>query len=141
MTTNNCRLLELLKRDWDASAPMPTVTMDDWEHVVSKALHHGTAGLLCRSLLRAPDEIPEDILAAAEIYLEHATAEGEVRRSQTIDVLDTLDADGIPALALKGVALSVLAHGAPVLRPGKDIDVLVRREQMAPAVRSLARLG
>jgi hypothetical protein len=120
---------------------MPAMTLDDWECVVRKALHRGVAPLLCRGLLRAPAEIPDEIRGAAAIYLEHAVAEGDARRKQTIDVLDTLNADGIPTLALKGIALSVFAHGAPGLRPGKDIDVLVHREHMGSAVRSLAKLG
>ncbi|HEX7327671.1 MAG TPA: nucleotidyltransferase family protein [Casimicrobiaceae bacterium] len=133
--------MQLLRRDWDAHAPMPAMTADEWEHVVRRALHHGVAGLLCRGVLRDPAGIPDEIRDAAEIYLERALAEGDARRRQTIEALDTLEADAIPVLALKGVGLSVLAHGAPELRPGKDIDVLVHRDDMGRAVASLAKLG
>lgn len=141
MTTSEFGLVQLLRRDWDANAPAPAITEDDWEHVVRRALRHGVAGLLCRSLVSAPAGVPEEIREAAGIYLEHALAEGEARRRQTVEVLETLDADSVPVLALKGTALSVLAHGAPGLRPGKDIDVLVHREDMGRAVASLAKLG
>ena len=141
VTTSELRLVQLLRRDWDAHAPMPAMTADEWEHVVRRALHHGVAGLLCRGLLRNPADIPDEIRDAAEIYLERATAESESRIEQTLEVLDMLEADAIPALALKGVALSVLAHAAPGLRPGKDIDVLVHRADMGRAVASLAKLG
>jgi len=141
VTTSELGLVQWLRRDWDANAPAPAITTDDWEHVVRRALHHGVAGLLCRSLVRGPAGVPDDIRDAAGIYLDHALAEGETRRRQTVEVLETLDADDVPVLAVKGTALSVLAHGAPGLRPGKDIDVLVHREDMGRAVGSLAKIG
>ena len=135
-------LAQLLRRHWDPSAPVPCIRPVDWTPLVRQALHHGAGGLLCRALQTLPDElVPIEIREAAGVYLEHADAEGRRRVAETIEVLDVLETDGIPALAFKGVALAVLAHRDPLLRPGKDIDVLVRREDMRRSVQSLAKLG
>lgn len=134
-------LVQLLRRDWDAHAPAPPTAPLDWTELVRKALHHGVAGLLCRALLALPDaEVPEDIREAARLHLANVEAEGAERARQTFDVLDTLEADGIAALAFKGVALAAMAHADAALRPSRDIDVLVREGDMARAVASLAKL-
>lgn len=140
VNSSDLRLVELLRSDWEAGATAPAMSAQDWSDVVRKALHHGVAGLLCRTLVRLPD-VPADIVEAARAYLAHARVDGAARVAQTLDTLDALTADGIPALAFKGVALATLAHADPVVRPSKDIDVLVRREDMAHAVTSLGTLG
>ena len=80
-------LLRLIRRDWD---PLPwtpaTIGPEvDWTAMVQSALHHGVAGLLCRSLRGLPaGEVPEDILAAAGTYLEHADVQGLVLVAQSV---------------------------------------------------------
>lgn len=142
MNSSDLRLASLLRSDWEMRAPVPAMWAQDWTDVIRKALHHGVAVLLCRTLQRLPDaEVPRDVVEAARAFLVRAEAEGAERVDQTLDALDALAADGIPALAFKGIALATLAHADPVVRPSKDIDVLVRRDDMARAVACLGGLG
>ena len=142
MDSSDLRLVQLLRSDWEPHVPVPAMSAPDWTDVIRKALHHGVAGLLCRTLPRLSDaDIPSDMLDAAQTFRVRAEAEGAKRVAQTSDVLEALAAEGIPALPFKGVALAMLAHADPVVRPSNDIDVLVQREHMARAVACLGALG
>lgn len=72
-------LLSLLRRDWTPSS-WTTEIRDrdiDWTAVVRMALHHGLAGLLCRSIGALPRGIvPEEVAAAATVYLDRVNTEG-----------------------------------------------------------------
>lgn len=144
ITPADALLLRLVKWDWDGS-PWPADSIDDatdWTAVVQRALHHGVAELLCRSLRRLQaGEAPENIVAAAAAYLENADARGAERVAQLFSVLDTLNDSNIPAMPFKGPVLGVLAHANAGVRPSRDLDVLVRRADMGPAVSALAALG
>ena len=138
------QLLRLVRLNWDASAwPPPSSDQDvDWTTIVQKALDHGVAGFLCRSLCSLPPgAVPEDIVDAAHAFLENEEAQGVVRVTQMFDVLDVLKASNVPALPFKGPMLGLLAHADTAIRPSRDIDVLVRREDMGPAVAALSQLG
>ncbi|HTQ00444.1 MAG TPA: nucleotidyltransferase family protein [Casimicrobiaceae bacterium] len=138
------RLLRLLRLDWLAS---PDVEDDpgpiaDWGVIVERALHHGVAPLLCRRLIRRPPpDAPSDVIAAAAVYLESVEKQGAARLAQLIEVLAALERDGVEALPFKGPVLGVAAHASATLRESRDLDVLVRRQDMAAAVASLRRLG
>jgi hypothetical protein len=142
VSSGDLPLLDLLRSDWEVRAPQAAMSAPDWTDVVRKALHHGVAGLLCRALRRLPDaDVPRDVIEAAQDFQLRAVADGAERVDETLDVLEALAADGVSALAFKGVALAMLAHADPCVRPSKDIDVLVPRGDMARAVASLGALG
>jgi hypothetical protein len=114
----------------------------DWTDVVERALRHGVGGLLCRSIGTLPsDLVPPDIAAAARVFLDEAHREGATRVAELAAVLDALAAGDVPALAFKGPALGALAHDSPTIRPSRDLDVLVRTEDMQRAIDALGRLG
>ncbi len=48
---------------------------------------------------------------------------------------------GVGVIVLKGAALAQTTYGNPALRPLQDIDVLVRRESLAAALRALTACG
>lgn len=144
MTPDDELLLRILRWDWDPTSWRPaTIAHDiDWAVVVQSALHHGVAGLVCRSLIRLPaGAAPKDIVDAAGVYLADADANGTALVAQLFDILDVLAADEIPALPFKGPVLGMLAHASATIRPSRDIDVLVHRADMDRAAAALRRLG
>lgn len=142
MTPTDLALTQILRRDWDKSALGLPLAPFDWTELVRKALRHGVAGLLCRVLREMPDnDIPEEIVQAAQSYLKRSEQEGVSRTAQTFQVLDVLQAEGIKALPFKGVTLAVMAHGCPWIRPSRDIDVLVQKSNMDRAIVALETLG
>lgn len=136
-------LLRLVRYDWDRSSWRADGDRAiDWTEVVRMALDHGVAGLLCRTIGALPSGVvPEDIAAAAMIYLDRANAEGTALLHQLVEALDVLAADAIAALPFKGPALGVLAHASATIRPSRDIDVLVHPRDMDGAIAALGRLG
>jgi hypothetical protein len=137
-------LLSLLRHDWTPSS-WTTEIRDrdiDWTAVVRMALHHGVAGLLCRSIGALPRGIvPEEVAAAATVYLDRVNTEGSALLGQLMAVLDVLAADNIATLSFKGPALGALAHVSATIRPSRDIDVLVHKRDMDRAIAALVRLG
>jgi hypothetical protein len=123
-------------------APARIARDADWTAVVQTALRHGVAGLLCRSLCRlSPEEVPSDIVDAASVHLANADTQGTALVTQLFEILDVLAADGVPALPFKGPVLGMLAHASATIRPSRDIDVLIHREDMGRAIAALRRLN
>jgi hypothetical protein len=56
-------------------------------------------------------------------------------------LLDAFAGASIPAIPLKGPALGETLYREPALRPFTDLDVLVRRQDVRPAVTLLSALG
>jgi Uncharacterised nucleotidyltransferase len=102
-------------------------------------------GLLALLGSRAIELVPD----AADDMLRSRVA-GAVRearsRALVLDmtlrqVVGALEDRGIPALPLKGTTLAERVHGDTGLRPAKDVDILVPREQIDAAVETVRALG
>ena len=126
----------------DAAAREAIARGPDWTALVAMALHHGTAGLLCRRVLAAAhDSLPEELRAAMGAYLESCAARHRLAVAELLEVLDVLAQDGVRALPFKGPALAALAWAEPALRPCQDLDLLLRPDEVEPALAALGRLG
>jgi hypothetical protein len=60
---------------------------------------------------------------------------------QLRQAIDALDAASIPVVVLKGAALAQTIYENVALRPMRDIDLLVHRQDVPAALRQLAELG
>lgn len=88
---------------------------------------------------------PDSVTDAFRRRIER-TGEVAHRRAVAFSALTTrltaiLEADGIPAVALKGSALSEEVHGDAALREYRDIDVLVPAHTLARAAAHAGSLG
>jgi hypothetical protein len=70
-----------------------------------------------------------------------AAAENSLLFTLLAEVLDALDAAGVPVVALKGVALAGSVYDDPAQRPMSDVDLWVPAEAMKPAVMAVSALG
>ena len=114
----------------------------DWSEIVTHALAHGTAGLLCHHLRHAaPALLPPDIAQAADAFL----AQGNTAHARAVrelgEVLDTLAAAGVAALPYKGPVLAATCYDPPGLRGCRDLDLLLAERDAAAAMAALASLG
>ncbi len=76
------------------------------------------------------------------LYEAHASlARGLVRVHDLHFVLDVLTMAGIEALAFKGPVLDADLRGDPFVRDSDDLDLLVRRKDVAPALEALGAEG
>lgn len=142
--------------DWGAFAPA------DWQAAPTLARLHGLAPLLYHKLSASGllEDLPKPVaLALAElrshlardyyasaahnqlIYAELGRALAALAGISPPGAQDFADGRGIPALALKGVALAAPLYGDIALRPMNDLDLLVRREHLQSAAQALISLG
>jgi hypothetical protein len=105
-----------------------------------KSEAHGLVPLLYSHLQTAGIAIPPAI--KAEIlgyYMQHAHAT-RVRTQVLTDILTCFQKAGIDVL-VKGAALAHLVYPQPVLRPMRDLDILVRAEDAYRAYALLPEIG
>jgi hypothetical protein len=113
----------------------------EWEEVSAQAEVHGVAPLLYVHLKAAGAQIPPTVKRALQgLYLRHRRA-NQVRTCVLRDILTAYNAAGIPALVLKGAALSHLVYPESGLRPMSDLDILVPKSEARRAQSLLAGLG
>lgn len=114
----------------------------DWDHLYRLAERHALLPLLYRGLEgasvdAAPGEFRERL---REKYRANATRNtllaGELLRAARV-----FDEAGVPLLAYKGPTLAMQAYGELALRRFVDLDVIVRRGDVARAGELLLSLG
>jgi hypothetical protein len=108
--------------------------VEDWTRALWLAKRHRIAGLVHSTM--AALEIPAEANVARELG---AQAQVLARRNlllaaETARLQGALEAAGIPAPALKGVALAQLAYGSLNVKDTRDIDLLVAPDRAEAAL-------
>jgi hypothetical protein len=115
----------------------------DWDAFVRAAETAAVAGLLHRSLASAPADLAvpartRESLAGAY----RATLAQNLRRFQALEeALGALSKRGMEPVILKGALLAETVYADPGVRPMRDVDLLVRREDLSGAEETLLALG
>jgi hypothetical protein len=114
----------------------------DWKSVLRLADHHGTLSLLHQNLSRFGGLVPSSALASALASLRERY-ERNVHRSlflagELVRILDCVDRIGAEAIPYKGVVLSEVYYGDMALRQSGDMDLFVRKRDVA-RIRSAVR--
>lgn len=116
---------------------------DDWaalgtmaaEHRLEPLLHH-----LCRVEDRV-DLLPKKIAGRWDSAYRASTMAALLQRAELFATVQILENAGIACVALKGPWLAWHAYPAPVLRPMRDIDLLVEKGQVEDAWSALLEAG
>lgn len=114
-----------------------------WAQVVTIAVVNGVVPLVYWHTARAglielqPPQVASELLAG---YREALVTSRSLRLARD-RVLEALDAAAIEAISLKGVTLGDRLYGDPALRPTNDVDILVRRRDLARANGVIRTLG
>lgn len=110
--------------------------MSAWPSLVSAAEEHGVDGFLLPHLVRAG--APEEVLRAMEDRLVLERVRQERQEELLLAVIDHLTRSSIECVPLKGLVLGERILPEPeMLRPTTDVDVLVRAEEIEPALEAL----
>jgi hypothetical protein len=120
---------------------LETRDLPSWDALLDQAEAHGVEPLLRAHLLEACIEIPSsaaDRLTARWMQHAHAYA---VRTPVIADVLGAMADEAIPVLLLKGAALAHLVYPDPLLRPMRDVDLLVPVHDVRRAAAVLKACG
>jgi hypothetical protein len=126
------------------AARLPELVSDnlDWDYLLNTAIDHGLLPLVHKHLhQQALHPIP----VAIQTRLKRESVENSqaVLRltGRLLEIHRVFAENGIPVASFKGALLSQLAYGEIGLRQAGDIDIMVARDQVEPARRSLASLG
>lgn len=112
-----------------------------WEGLPELAETHGMAPLLYQHLRSVEAPWPAAVqLTLKGLVLRHQRAAPLYDRVLR-EVLQHLATAGIEALVLKGGALAHLIYPQPGLRPRRDLDILVRMQDVERAYQMLAEVG
>ena len=115
--------------------------LEGWGEILAQLKDQRMAPLLYVHLKGAGVELPLDVKRPLQsMYVRHRWAD-QVRRRVLREILAAFQADEIPALVLKGAALSHLVYPESGLRPMSDLDILVPRSEVWRAGQALAKLG
>jgi hypothetical protein len=125
----------------------------DWPLVQEKAAFHGVAPLVYYQLNHLSGNFDHSPLSTHDSRVPHGTLEffrqayyKNLARNLTLlqelkKILNALNNHGIRVMLLKGAALAETLYKNPALRPMSDLDLLVRKEDLAQAERELLDLG
>jgi len=114
----------------------------DWTLFVRKAVTHGLAGLVGHTLGRiAPDLAPSDLLEAFRTFIVQTRETNQVLLDQLAKLVELLAAAGVNTIPFKGPVLAQQAFGDLGLRGFRDLDFLIRDDDLAQAIKVLRALG
>jgi len=119
-----CARIEL---DEEASARLCSAAerVRDWPVLIAHAEDHGLSPLVRRHARSLGLPMPAIALKQLDALAVRHRVTWHVQFAVLGDVLAALDAAGIPSLVLKGAALAPTLYPEPVLRPMRDLDILV----------------
>lgn len=122
----------------------PTFTSDDWSLFEQMAYGERVNHLLCAAWTDGlwPLAVPRPIRLRLVAHFALAQVAQRALFQELADrVLAALAPAVEPVVLLKGGALAPMLYPSLALRPMSDVDILVRPEQLAQAVRRLEALG
>lgn len=113
-----------------------------WAPLVEAAKAHGVLPLLHASLTSAgsalvPAPVQERIRRDVRANVHHTL----FLTAELLRLLAAFDEAGLTAVPFKGPVLAAMAYGDVTLREFSDLDIFVRRSELAPIVRLLLARG
>ncbi|MFN2399113.1 MAG: nucleotidyltransferase family protein, partial [Gemmatimonadaceae bacterium] len=112
-----------------------------WHALHRVARRHGVVPQLYAALRKALRVVPESILAALKQECDANAVRNLGMTSELVRVIRALERSGVAALAYKGPALALQAYGSLAARQFGDLDILVRRSDIARARSALGAIG
>jgi hypothetical protein len=127
----------------DLVARLARVSDEEWELLAQLADWHGVAPLVLRQLqsLAPAPAIPASAAARLRDSHQRTAMRNMVRLRELARLLRGLSCRGIDVMVLKGAYLANGVYDDLALRDMKDVDVLVRRRDLANAYGVLLDLG
>ncbi len=113
----------------------------NWQELIAQAEVHGMAPLFWHHVQQSGAEIPVDVARMLKgLYLRHRR-NNQVHAQVLLEIVDLLQAADIHPLVLKGLGLAYSLYPDPALRPISDLDLLLQRDEIRPALEVLRTAG
>jgi hypothetical protein len=116
------------------------VQIDDWNGFLDSAYVHGVFPLVHKSL-KSITAVPDAIKLRLKSTNLEIARRNMTMTAELLKIMNLLEENGIPALAIKGPVLSQMIHGDVTQRQYADLDILVQQEDMWSIGQLLARNG
>lgn len=114
----------------------------DWSALVDLARRHHVAPLLREQLRALPNGVvPPAVHAQLDRQVMDSAARSMVLVSELGDITGAMKEAGVRVLAYKGPVVSVAAYGSPLLRPIRDLDLLIHPRDFRAAEGLLVARG
>jgi hypothetical protein len=125
------------------SAALSELGPEDWRGLVALAARQRVRPLLFRRLAASDtgDRVPQDVLAALRSNCRAIARRTLALHAELVRVVRALGSQGIPVMLLKGAHVATAVYGDLALREMGDLDLMVRREQLARATDVVLGLG
>lgn len=140
ISTANELLLSLLRGTWDESA-LRELPEADWNCLVRQARRHALEPLLCQQLKTRHQAVPAAVLRDLQAKYFACAWRNNSLYQELEKVLNALREQGIPVILLKGAHLVKIIYGNIALRSVGDVDILVRKNDLPQARKTLLKLG
>jgi hypothetical protein len=128
-------LLLCLRRDIDEEAitRMQRYNDADWEETLVIAGQHMIGPLLYQNLKPMYDNLNLPIIVWNRMHKNffYSASRNMLYYRQLIKIIEDCNIKNIPVILLKGAHLAKIVYGNIALRPMNDIDLLVRKEDLA----------
>ena len=114
----------------------------DWDDLIRLSRRHGVTPLLYRAVRTVcPEAIPTTAMASLRNYVRDDGKRGLYLTAELLTLVRLFEEHGIRAVPFKGPVLAALAYRNLALRPFADLDIVIRRGDIASAVRLLIARG
>lgn len=115
--------------------------INDWPLFLRTLRRHRIEALAQSALAAAQAPLPEDVASSLRQRAQAVAQRNLAMAAETARLQGLLNAEGIPSLVLKGVAMAQLAYGSMALKYSQDIDLAVAPEFVDAAIGCLERDG
>jgi putative nucleotidyltransferase-like protein len=112
----------------------------NWEGVLKSAHWHGSAPLLYQNL-KSISGIPQGVMDQLKRAYYKNMARNMYLYAELRRILERFSDKGLDVIVLKGAALAEIVYGDIALRQMGDIDLLVRKEELAYAEEIMSSLN
>jgi hypothetical protein len=114
----------------------------DWEYLYKLAQRHSLIPLVFAQLQSSIKEsVPAEVLQRFRRSFQENAARNLIFADELASLIKALTDAGVEAIVFKGPALAITAYGNLALRRFIDLDVMVRRADVARAIEVLSAKG
>jgi hypothetical protein len=126
----------------DAALHNLTGQVKDWEYLLRTAQRHGLMPFLYRQLKALGSEsVPDEALSRLRDLFFNNAARNLLLTEELHKILALFEEQGIEALPYKGPALALQLYGDTGFRQFDDLDLIIRRQDIAAASALLLSAG
>jgi len=114
---------------------------DNWQHLLQQAEREGISPLVVKHLKASESEYPTSICRSLVILERQHKYRSKIIVAVLKEVVTLLQENDITPLVIKGAALCHTIYPEPHLRPMRDIDVLLHKDEVDRAQSILEKSG